>query len=603
VRKTRTALAAAFITAVFLLSCEAPLDFEEFEDKSVSLEVETVAPGSFHRPGDSVPVSLVLLEGDAAPWRIDFILTTEDGSAVASRSIELGGTGTSSLPDLQLPEVEPGLYILESSVYDVEESLLYRESSSFFIVEGEYAVRRISILPVTVEPESDVLLLAVTDAPEGSNPYLVWRMGNDIIHEGTVTSRTVKAHWRSPEVEGVYSLEVELFPFRPKNLVDFHSQAALETDVYVSRSTTALKGDLGPAENYVNLFHLRGNYNDDGYGEGEISVEETGNPLFDVRNNLFGLNLGGSSGVVFSGIESPPFGKEPFSLVFRMLVWGGESRLLRYASGSGESVFTLSLAEDGELRGMYEAEGLAVNVPSGIFPADSGGPITVILSAYPAGEGIDWYWYLNGRMTGMSRTTDAPDGEASFLEVGGERGFPGILDEIGIHTRNAQGVPAALENPFEAAARGRYGNALRYAEGFGSGQPSDVTALGGVVFERGRALLAPKGSLLLPPVDAGGERISLGLYLPEAEGSLLVHYSFSEADPVSRELTLGDGEVKIDEEGFVWLEISAGSEEAAELSISLENGAAPLVLGAIILLSERTELTDKTESEEDSVIS
>ena len=602
---TRAAVLTALITSIFLLSCEAPLDFEEPDEKSVTLEVETVAPGSFHRSGDAVPISLTILEGDADPSRIDFSLNTGDGVSLASSSYEL--EGVSSLPDLELPEVEPGLYILESSVYDAEEGLLYRGSTRFFIVAGDYAIRRISTLPVSVEPGSDVLLVAVVDAPEGSSPYLAWRIGNDIIYEGTAETETVKAHWRAPDVEGVYSLEVELFPFPPGGLDDFRSPAALETDVYVSRSTAALKGDLGPPENYANLFHLRGNFKDEGYAGGNGIVEESGNPLFDVKNNLYGLRLEGSSGVVFPEIEPPPFGREPFSLVVRMLAEGHTDggRLLRYMGPSGGTVFSVIADGKGELRGRYDSSGISADIPSGIFPTLEGEPITVVLSAYPAEEGIDWYWYLDGKLTGMYKTSTIPAGPVSSLELGGGPGMTGIIDEVGLHTRNGGGRPAALEEPFAMTARERYGSAVRYAEGFGEGQPSDMAVRGTVEFSRGRALLTPEASLILPPVGAGGERISLGLYLPEGRGSLRVEYSFGGSEIVSQAVGAGDGGAEPDEDGYVWIDLSSESAETGELSVRLENGSsdAPLVLGAIILLSERTELTDKTESEEISAIS
>jgi hypothetical protein len=612
---SRTAAAAALITSIFLFSCEAPFDFEEPEEKGVSLQVETVAPGAFVSPGDAVTVSLVLLEGDAAPSRIDFSLKSEDGSSRASSSFELDESD--SLPDLEIPSVEPGLYVLESSVYDAEETLLHRESVRFFIVDDEYAIRRISTLPVSVEPDSEVILFASVDAPAEARPYLVWRMGNDIIYEGTVTSGTVKARWRSPKVEGVYSLEAELFPFPPYDLDDFHSQAALETDVYVSRSTTDLKGDLGPAEHYANLFHLRGNYNDSGYAGSVGVAEEIGNPLFDVRDNLYGLSLEGSSGVVFSGIEPLVFGEHSFSTVIRMLVSADTEagRLLQFSTGSGETVFALDIDREGELRGRFDASGPAAEIPSGIFPAVHGGPITVILSAYPADEGIEWIWYLDGKLTGRYRTSNAPDGTVSTLELGGDRGvtgidgisgISGIIGELGIHTRDDRGRPGAFENPFEKGSRERYGSAVRYAEGFGGGEkPSDIAVEGSVRFTPSQAHLDPESSLLLPPLDTGGERVSLGLYLPEERGTLGIEYSFGGAEPAYRPVKIGNGGVTPDEDGFVWIELTSEDAGAAGLSIRLENGSgeAPLVLGAIILLSERAELTDKTEPEEVSAIS
>ena len=603
---SRTAAVAALITSFFLFSCGAPLDFEEPEEKSVSLQVKTVDQGAFLRSGDTVPVTIDVLEGDAEAGRIEFFVNAEYGNRVAAGSFE--PAGAEALPGLELPEVEPGLYSLETEVYDTGENLLHRESIRFFIVDGEYAVRRVSTLPVSVQPDSDVLLLAVVDAPAEEKPYLVWRIGNDIIYEGTVTTDTVKAHWRSPEVEGVYSLGVELFPFRPYGLEDFHSPAALETDVYVSRSMTPLKGDLGPADRYADLFHLRGNFIDNGYAEGGGAAGEIGNPLFDVRDNLYGLSLGGSSGVVLSGIEPLIFGEDPFSVVIRMLVDGETEtgRLLGFSNASGETVFALNVDESGELLGSFDGSGLAQDIPSGMFPAVHGEPITVILSAYPADEGIEWDWYLNGKLSGRHRTANAPEGTVTSLELGGDPGVTAIIDELGIHTRDGRGRPAAVENPFPEAAEERFGSAVRYAEGFGGGgKPGDMAVRGTVRFTRGRARLDPEASVRLPSLDTGGERTSLGLYLPEERGSLGIEYSFGESEPAFRAVEIGEGGITPDEEGFVWIDLSSETAGAAGLSIRLENssGEAPLVLGAVILLSERPELTDKTEPEETSAVS
>lgn len=607
-RARRTAAAAVFIVSIFLLSCEAPFNFEEPEEKGVSMEVETVASGTFLRPGDTVPVSLYLLEGGVTPARMDFRLSSGDGESRASSSIDLEGADYDSLPALEIPELDPGFYTFEVTVYDFEESLLYVESSRIFIVSGTYTIRRISTLPVSVEPESDVLLLAMVDVPEGTKPHLVWRMGDEIIHEGTVTSGTFKAHWRAPEVVGVYSLRAELFPFRPDRFDGFHSEAALETEVYVSRSVTGSKSDLGPGERYANLFHFHGNYSDKGYAGENRRVEEVGNPLFDVRDNLYGLSLGRGSGLVFSGIEPLSFGEEPFSLVIRMLADGEpeESSLLRFLNESGGTVFTLTTDGEGELKGGYAESGLTADIPSGIVPAEFGEPFTLVLSVYPAEGGIEWYWYVNGRFTVMQRTAALPDGTVSSLELGGENGMVALIDELGIHTRNDKGQPSALEEPFATAVLKRYGSAVRYAEGFdGGGMPSDMTVQGAVEFVRGRVLITPEASILLPSLDVEGEKISLGLYLPEVTGNIRIEYSLGGAEPVTREVIVGGEGVTPDTDGYVWIELTPGPEEAGGLSMRLENGSgdAPLIVGAIILLTEGAEITEKTEPEEVSVIS
>ena len=86
---------------------------------------------------------------------------------------------------------------------------------TFFYVTGAYAIEGISSFPPTIQPESRILLKAELRYPEGADPYLRWTQAGKPLGSGRVSEGLGQISWQAPK-EGVYAIQVELFPSPPR---------------------------------------------------------------------------------------------------------------------------------------------------------------------------------------------------------------------------------------------------------------------------------------------------------------------------------------------------------------------------------------------------
>jgi hypothetical protein len=432
---------------------------------------------------------------------------------------------TDSLPALLLPDsLAVGFYKIVLTLHSATADLTTTSIPVFVVKDASaYSIRSITSTPPAVSSGQPCFLSADILAPDGSNPYLRWSVGKTVIGEASLADGGDQISWTVPEKTGMYSVTLELFPVSASSSFAFTSAVSQTVKVAVDQgasSVAASATELGPESSYYALFHFSKDLQDVGIRSRSATVSSVSS-LKSIKPVLrsypegvgFGYEFTGSFGVdggdFLLPIENGALA--PFTVVIRAYFkQNTTSASLLTTSNDG---FTFSIVAD-------SAGGLAATLVSGDTSITSSagtylrGAHEAAITVLPSGTGsikretMDILWFVDGQLVHVDREkagfTGMTKGQASY-RIGGIGAYQGILDELGIYTRNDAGISTSLPF-FQRESAKKYRNALLYAAGF------DGAALDKGVSVSGEASLVTNGLSL----GKGGTVTFPDLELPES---------------------------------------------------------------------------------------
>jgi hypothetical protein len=503
------------------------------------ITLNTIQDGQIVSPDEGIPFSVGYTSGskggEQSLSKLEIFISDTAGNRL--RELVLQGAEIPGEPGLLL-DIEglaEGVYTVTFLLYE-EEELLSTNRYYFFNFENPPELLSLSAYPPVFYPGSEGLIQAHLSVRENQDPYLRWKFGNVIQAEGYYSQGYDKHIITAPVNEGIYSVQLEVFPVGPpeEKSFPFSSEAAQTAEIYVSKETEPGPHDLSPEFSYYTLFHFRGNLRDSGIKtiltgetEEEKNAELVSNPRVDLWEQMFGYYLDGESGFSIEGLTVPFFQNgflSPFSLNFRLMLETIESGRTIYDTGlhDGSFRFRVYTEEDGKLKAYIKSgeEEKVITSEYPILTAETA--LSLSISVLPQETGTVVMWFLNGILVSISElsfpvTVHIPEqNEESeiqdefamiggtlrtdgFTVIGGAEGVQGIIDEFGVYIRDEQSRPSPDDEVFSKAMEAEYGSSLRYAEGFeGIFIPGDLTVSGDVMISTSDLVLEPGSSVVFP---------------------------------------------------------------------------------------------------------
>lgn len=550
-------LGIVLLPILLLSACgETALLVPELEPED-ELTINTSDSGTIYQVDDGIPVSIQTsgAEGEEPLLdRLEVTLETIEGERIGRSTIEGEALQSGPVPEIAVPDVEPGEYRLLLVLFS-EGGEIARAERRFFIAEGQYAVDGVTAFPPSFFPESSGILRVQLSVPEGADPYLRWTMDGSVLEEGYLSEGLDEVLVKSSSSEGVYPVLVEVFPTGPIDFEEtgaggsgsdvteqrsfpFQSSARYTSQIVVRRTADLGEYDLAPEGSYYSLFHFMGNIRDDGARmelfDSAAPAQTIGTPDLRVTGGLFGYHLDGSA-----GFRVPEFilpvrdgGMSDFSVSARLLYLPeeglpeeglervAEGDIFRAETADGDTQFRLSRHDDGSSSVYLSHDGQQDSVRSGILPGVPGEPQDIVVSVLPGEENTAVVWFIDGEFawadslsvaveggeaaadsadTVGSSGTDAWERRSGESVIGGESGIRAVIDEFGIYFRNEEAQPASDLTVFRKAQERVYGEDLVYAGGFESPDTGDeLEQEGEVRIEAGDLVLQPGGSVSFP---------------------------------------------------------------------------------------------------------
>lgn len=495
---------AAILLILLAVSCSDMSVFGPQDAVPASIEVRSLRDGGLVQVGD--PLAYVV-HAERQPGE-DLVLeaTLLDAAGGEAWSGTLASPQLEEELKLKPPGLPIGLYRLKL-VLTRESGTTVEKELSFFYVTGDFAIEGISSFPPTIQPESRILLKADLRYPEGYDPYVRWTQDGQPLGSGRVSEGLAQVGWQAPK-EGVYPVQVELFPHPPQDGRDFGFTSPLLATgkLYVTPSAAAASEELGPLESYYLLFHFDGSLRDAASPE---AAEATAFGAAEVSKA--GLRLGENAGVRYPRLLLPAAGglPAPCTLSLRLELAEGAAGRDLLATESSDRAFRLKLALDAEGRPWAELQlstGAAMRLPSGMPPLAPGRTYRLDLSLLPGARSLTAMWFLDGLQTSLA-TVKAEGGamqaDGSTL-LGGENGVRGLISELGVYYLDEGKRPSADPGIYRWVMERRLGRRLILAEGFeGSRLPEGFQAAPDTAarLSGGSLRLDPESGLTLPFFD------------------------------------------------------------------------------------------------------
>lgn len=544
-------------TSVIILisSCSDTSLLSPTNSTGVSVDIQSVKDGDFLKPGNSVTFKVLYPPSEEQA----------DGTVSLSISLENLETGevnnkTVESPlfnepmELDLGELESGQYRLTIDVLR-DGATISESSTTFFYVSGNYKVTDIQSFPPVIFPEAEVHLEALLDIPEGSDPYLRWTRDGSLIAKGSLSEGLNSITIDAPKKPGVYSIKVELFPYKPVEGEDFNfaSPVYLTSEMYVSQrehetsyysrifftsepvdygSAAKLSGTSSPASDTANSGGEEGDAAT--VSEGGGGITKIGNPLPPEEGRQTGYTLEKGSGFKLNyGIIPVSGGKyQPFTITFDLSGVRQEknaSLVTVYEndpdSQSSKSIIRVFFGEDGTPSvSLLGSDMKIMTLISGIGMIPEGDNFKLSLSFLPEDSYYRIIWFVDGEQKAAGNITGQayePTGQL-YSVIGGDDGFSGTIHEIKVYYKDQSGRNSVDSNILANSLKEEYGNRLILAEGFdGTLEPKNFELSGDWRIEPGFMVLNPDSSLKSPPIEIkqGDTTISLGFKLEAASAS------------------------------------------------------------------------------------
>ncbi len=502
------------------------------------IRIMSVSKGAILMPEDTFDVSIDYDDSELLPDRMTIDLRDLSGEVLFSVELDQEGMYELPLPVVLPADLEIGTYEVVVSVFQGEEEIA-SSTSLFFFVNQEYRIRAITAYPQIFYPGGRGLVIADLDVPDNTNPYLRWSSNDVEIYSGSLSSGADRLQLEVPDREGIYSIQLELFPFEPAEVAieadadqsdraetavvfDFSSTISLEAQFFVSTTQDVDEKELGPDSDYYSLFHFRGETVDWGYRSEGLIATPIGTPVLDITRDIFGFRFDGTDGFKVDDVILPVEDGYvlPFSYTVRFAVDSLEGNITTMTDGEGAPVFSIQFS-DGVLTASL------LDTSSSIEPLIyQGNGADLTLTVLPEPATVKYLWFIGGVLVGDDELpfTPAQIAPGGLTIIGGDGGMLGVLDELGIYFRLTEEGPGVDVEVFEKAMERTYGSDLVLAEGIdGTELPDTITVTGDE-----EAVRIADGSLFLPagagiriaalPSEFDSLRVEVSLSLSEEEG-------------------------------------------------------------------------------------
>ncbi len=524
---------------MFLFSCSENVSIFGPVEEETNYRVETVPDGSILSGELTIPLGLAVQNPEAVdlPSVLEMELFDAGGSIVLATAIEEPFAAGDETPVTALPDLEDGVYTLLVHVRRATE-IVETVERQLFVVTGEFDVVQTVVFPPTVEPDSLSIAQAQLAASDQYDPFARWIVGDEVVAEGYWREGADSVFFTTPVDDGVYVLGLELYPYGPESGVRVTAAAPRvhEGNLVVSSERAPGPGELGPRDEFVDLFHFNGNTGNaapDLLHGGDARASEDARVM--IENGVFGYALDGiaeiavdrtfipnADATVVADLVILPFAPVDGERLLRSVTDDGSefaiqvgdpgSIVLRYGEPGGspqERVVRLSVEAGARLHLTVFVErvgdDLSVSLLSDGVPAQ---PVRFALSTLPdevAAEG-------DREDVAVELVPSLASGTTTF---GGSGSVRGILDEFGIRGSSNEEALGEIRDAFVERMRTQHGEALLHADALVPSSTLEPYLIEAEAFDKGAALLTvaagrngePVAVVVTESLPDGSERV------------------------------------------------------------------------------------------------
>ncbi len=240
-RYTGRLLYLVFLVLALVACSESAELFASLDEPEPEIVLSTVDSGAVLAPETAFSVEISYREDEFQPLTALLIdLYDHNAALVWEIDLEDDLISTSSVQTIDLPELVEAPYRLVLTGMRGQE-IVFTEERTVFVLSDAPRIDAIGVYPSRPAAETIAVAVATLDAGPISRPYLRWWFAGNPVAEGYAEDDYDTIDIALPAQAGVYSLEVELFPWGPDEGVDLSATAidVQAVEVFVGTSDQA----------------------------------------------------------------------------------------------------------------------------------------------------------------------------------------------------------------------------------------------------------------------------------------------------------------------------------------------------------------------------
>ena len=302
-RRIPSIILTAVLALAVLGGCSENVTLFGPSSQAVAYTIVTIEDGEVLRPNSEIAFSLSIndIENGVIPDSAELEVTNVFGEAVAAAGYDDLPTVPEERHTLLLDGLIEGVYFMDLRLFYGLEVTDFVERQ-FFVLSETLNIAETIVYPPTVEPDSLAIAQAALVNGEFYNPYARWLIDGALVAEGYWSEGAETVRFDTPQEDGVFFLNVEVFPFGPEEGVDVARTAPIvhRGSVYVSSERTPGPGELGPNDQFIDLYHFAGNLRNAAPEWGNTGESRfLGTPQVLIEEEVFGYYLDGTSSIEF----------------------------------------------------------------------------------------------------------------------------------------------------------------------------------------------------------------------------------------------------------------------------------------------------------------
>jgi hypothetical protein len=328
---------------------------------------------------------------------------------------------------------------LASGQYEIDltllrkDAFLVKETRSFFLVKHPPVIQGILSYPLVITPHSPVLLIADVKEPADLNQYLRWKQGKKIIAKGLLSEGYNQILWEAPDVDGVSSVTVEVFPFPPVGAdYPFPAQSNAAAELFISsREKEQVSTDSRPHYSLFDIYvsALR---------EREKAASGLRQPHPVIRDEAIGMRFDGRTGFACSELVAPVRSRSltAWNLVLGVTFEGDNTGRRIFSLAGADKAFTLegAVVKEGEPVLRLTSHDKVYLFPSGLTKLAPGVRTLLSISVIPSAAGWRVVWKQDGAVVSDTRQVVIlePGDDKGRTVLGGENSARCVIDTFDV---------------------------------------------------------------------------------------------------------------------------------------------------------------------------
>lgn len=411
----------------FLFSCDGVSDFLFEMDQAIS--VRSIENGSIYNGGSSFPIT-INFDRTIVPEVLSITIFDDEGILWGNTEVLIPLSDEEFSTSLLVPDELPeGKYIFHIRIYENGHKISFKELI-IFKTDSDYGIEQLLSTPNETEAGKDVLVQAILQYPESGDPFLRWSVNGNLLKEGFLSQGMDILYWLADEKNGLYNINLELFPESVDS--SMVSSVFASTEIVVTSHPLMEPDSLLPEDVYSLLFHFNGDL--ESVSPNEFSIVETGRVKVRSLKNQLVYEFSEKIGITATGSIIPQESGviTPFSVNGRISLseFPAPGSFLQM-SDNGQNLFSVDVSHSGHL--IFSIGG---RQSVSLFAITDGTNFS--LQVIPIDDSIEIRWFYNGNPGGSDFISgDFPlISDTQTLHIGGSEtiiGAPLILDELGFY--------------------------------------------------------------------------------------------------------------------------------------------------------------------------